>query len=330
MVVDDSIVYRSGITVALSKVPWLKVVGSARNGLEAFEFTQNNPVDLVILDIEMPQWDGVKFLQELQSLSKRPRVLVFSSYTDDGAEKTIQALDAGANDFCTKPTMGNGRAVSSKILDALLPKIKALIGEEREVSEQKVSPFNIGRYDIVVIGASTGGPKALTEFFKLAGKKISKPIVVVQHMPALFTTSFARSIAKATGKDCHEAIDGEEIKNGFIYLAPGDYHLTLKKKGGSVFVSLNQEETINFVRPSVDPLFTSASEIFNNKLIGIVFSGMGHDGRYGAQVIKGNNGRVLIQDKLSSVVFGMPGSIYQDRNYDFIGSPQQIAECFDE
>src|SRR5690606_33720883 len=136
---------------------------------------------------------------------------VFSSYTHEGAERTIEALNAGANDFCTKPGVENGRAVTSKILDALLPKIKVLLGKKGPATFDSPSPFNVGNYEILVIGASTGGPQALMEFCKNAALQITKPIVIVQHMPALFTTSFAASLAKATGKDCHEAVHGEVI-----------------------------------------------------------------------------------------------------------------------
>lgn len=329
LVVDDSILFRSSIKLALDKVPWTKVIGTARHGLEAFEFLKENQVDLIILDMEMPQWDGVKFLQEIHNLPERPIVLVFSSYTHEGADRTIEALNAGANDFCTKPGIENGRAVVSKILDALLPKIKVLVGsvEERSCNEAP-PPFNVGNFEILVIGASTGGPKALIEFCKRAAPKICKPIIIVQHMPALFTSSFANSLAKATGKDCHEAVDGEVIKENCIYIAPGDYHLILKKKGNDVIACLNQDEQINFVRPAVDPLFISASDIYKNRLVGIIFSGMGSDGKEGARVVKHNNGKVIIQDKKSSVVFGMPKSVFEDKNYDFIGNPIQIAECF--
>lgn len=328
LIVDDSILFRSSIKLALDKVPWTRVVGTARDGLEAYEFVKENPVDLIILDIEMPQWDGVKFLQEIQNLSERPIVLVFSSYTHEGAERTIEALNAGANDFCTKPGVENGRAVTSKILDALLPKIKVLLGKKGPATFDSPSPFNVGNYEILVIGASTGGPQALMEFCKNAALQITKPIVIVQHMPALFTTSFAASLAKATGKDCHEAVHGEVIKENCIYIAPGDYHLTLKKKGNDVVAFLDQSEPVNFVRPAVDPLFISAAEIYGNRLIGIIFSGMGSDGREGAKVIKNNNGKIIIQDEKSSVVFGMPRSVFEDKNYDFIGNPIQIAECF--
>lgn len=329
LVVDDSILYRSSIKLALSRVPWLNVVETARNGFEAFEFIKDHPVDLVILDMEMPQWNGLKFLQELQSLSIRPQVIVFSSYSRNGAEQTMEALNAGANDFATKPESENGRAVTSKILDALLPKIKNLLGQDSE--EKHISPsasFNIGRYELVVIGASTGGPKAVSEFCKLAASKINTPIIIVQHMPALFTSSFAESLAKITGKDCHEAQNGEVIKAGSIYIAPGDFHLRLKKEGKDVVAVISQDDHINFVRPAVDPLFVSASEIYRNQLLAIVFSGMGSDGREGARFIKSNHGKVMIQDKKSSVVFGMPGGIFEDKNYDFIGTPGQIAECF--
>ena len=258
---------------------------------------------------------------------------MFSSLTFDGAEKTLEAMKLGAFDFVTKPkTDDTNISPSNKIRDCLLPKILSLC----EVPGQRSSAFQAKREqaafqwglffpEVLVIASSTGGPNALVDYFSMLKDPLPFPILVTQHMPPLFTASLAERIGVHSNKVSKEAIHGEILRPNQIYIAPGDYHLSIVGDKKSPKIHLDQGPTRNYVRPCADYLFESAANVFGKNTLGIVFTGMGRDGADGAAAIKSKRGAVLIQNEESCVVFGMPGAVCSEGNFDFEGTPQDLA-----
>lgn len=337
LVVDDSIIYRSVLKEALDHLDFIEVVGVASNGRIAISKLKVTEVDLVILDLEMPELDGLSTLKIINELNLKVKVILFSSLTHEGAEVTLEGLRLGASDFVTKPdTQSGAGSPIAKVRDLLLPKIKGVFsllddGPRAPLEKPKVfktipNPlWELYRPKIITIGCSTGGPAVLEKIFSNLRGPLRCPIVIVQHMPPVFTATLAARIAKLSGIPAAEAKDGEELKNQ-IYLAPGNYHLRLSGDARKTFMELKQDEPINFVRPAVDPLFETAAKIFKVGCLGIVLTGMGQDGRVGSAFIKENEGMVITQDEKSCVVFGMPRSVQNEGSFDFIKTPIEIAE----
>jgi two-component system chemotaxis response regulator CheB len=325
LVVDDSIVFRSAIVQAISGAQDLEVVRSLVNGKLAVDFlAQNRDIDLITLDMEMPVMDGMETIKEIRKFNKSVTIIVFSSLTQKGAEKTIEALNAGANDFVTKPETFNAKPEESVnlIREELLPKILAFKdrGEKKVVVNQQsydnlsqeLRPINPLIYEckfrpkIIAIGSSTGGPEALAQIFKHINGKINVPILIVQHMPPIFTLKLAEMLNKLSEVEVREAKDGDRLLPGLCLIAPGDYHMTVDKEG---IVHLDQREKVCYVRPSVDVLFNSLSENFKGHIMSIILTGMGEDGAVGSKKLFERNADIFVQDKDSSVVWGMPGSV---------------------
>jgi two-component system chemotaxis response regulator CheB len=346
LIVDDSVVYRTKIRSVLQELDSVDILGVASNGRLALERMSQNMPDLLILDLEMPEMDGIQTLEEINKRKFKCKVLVFSSLSQHGAEHTMTALSLGASDFITKPggeisteSMINP---SEKIKSLLIPKMIALFPqlapESTEGSKITKAPgkfppiiWDLFIPKIIVIGSSTGGPTVLEEMFlALANTTISCPIVIAQHMPPVFTASFAERLTKASGIPTKEASHGEVLEKNRVYIVPGDYHLRLTGSVEKTSVSLDQGPAINSVRPAVDPLFTSAASIYKNKCLGIILTGMGADGKAGCVDVKLAGGAILIQDKASCVVFGMPGAVYEAGAYDKMVSPKQIVDIFKE
>lgn len=338
IIVDDSVVYRTQIRAAIQDLPNIEILATASNGKLALERLKQSEVDLVILDLEMPEMDGLTTLKEMAKLGVKSKVLVFSSASKRGSEVTMEALKAGASDFITKPdgSQSSDKKPDELIRDLLAPKIAALFNREpvkivEHSSEQKVKNefpnllWGLFAPDIVVIGSSTGGPTVLEKIFSQISGDLLCPIVIAQHMPPIFTATLAERISKLCGIPAKEAQNGELLKNQ-IYIAPGDYHLRLQGTKGQVKLVLDQGPQINSVRPAVDPLFETASSIFKNKCLAFVLTGMGMDGKAGAISIKKNGGAVVIQEEKSCVVFGMPGAVFQSGAYDRIEKPEEIIE----
>lgn len=352
LIVDDSVVYRSQLRNAVSMLDYCEVVAVASNGKMALERMAQGPVDLVILDLEMPEMNGLETLQEISKRSYSAKVLMFSSHSKRGAEITMDALRFGASDFVPKPGAEfHGADVGSdpakKILELIRPKIEALFGElssansvssaldastakklETSVPSIQVYPkiiWETVRPKVIVIGSSTGGPSALERLFSEVSGPISVPILIAQHMPPIFTATLAERLKKLLGVEVHEGRHGELIQPNNVYVAPGDFHMTLVKTAAGVAISLDQGPHENFVRPAVDPLFRTASEIFGVNCLAIVLTGMGSDGKIGSVKVKERGGAVMIQDKESSVVFGMPGAVYTAGAYDLMGDTSAIA-----
>ncbi len=323
LIVDDAVVMRRLLTEALKRDPRIEVVGTAPNGRIALQkIPQLNP-DLVTLDMEMPDLDGISTLRELRRTYPKLPVIMFSALTQRGASSTLDALAAGADDYVTKPVESTDLAGCIAHLEAeLLPKIhahcRALASRVQPAlptaTARTLPPF-AGRprtFDLVCIGTSTGGPNALAELFQKLTTPLPVPVAIVQHMPPMFTKLLADRLNNIPGPlRCHEALDGETLLPGHAYLAPGGRHLIVKRQLDGSFISqLIDTPPENSCRPAVDVLFRSAVES-GAQILAVVMTGMGSDGLHGARLISERGGRILVQDQDSSVVWGMPGAIAQ-------------------
>lgn len=342
LIIDDSVVFRTQISSALRGVSDIDIVGTAASGSIALSKLDSHPeIDVVTLDMEMPDMNGIDVLKEIRRRKLKTKVIVFSSQTQKGAEKALEALSAGADDVVAKPSAKDHIDPSITIRDALAPKILQF-SKETPISStssalnkvvsveknKKAYPISLIHFKpkIVVIASSTGGPSALEEIFKQIKGPLRIPILIAQHMPPVFTEILAKRIANLNGIPCKEAVNGEPLINGFIYVAPGDYHMEIDGVEGEYKIKLHQQPQRNSVRPAADYLFESAAQKFKAKSVGVVLTGMGEDGKVGSQAIKECMGGILIQNKESCVVFGMPGSVYNDGCFDEQGNLEHIAQ----
>lgn len=342
LVVDDSVVYRTQIKAALEDFPQLEVVGTASNGKFALQRLAQFEADLITLDLEMPEMDGIATLKELARLNVKSKVVVFSSASKRGAEITMEALALGASDFVAKPDgAGNQGNPKDTIKALLVPKMQALFPDAFELPSPVVAlPAEAGNFSkviwelmrpkIIVIGSSTGGPTVLETIFAQLAGPLKCPIVIAQHMPPIFTATLVERLGKLSGIKAKEAVDGEALEDNCIYMAPGNYHLRLRSENGRTVLRLDQGEQINFVRPAVDPLFETAAELYRDKCLGFILTGMGQDGMIGAQAVKNQGGSVVIQDEKSCIVFGMPGAVFRSGAYDHIADPGKLAQMLQE
>ena len=338
LIVDDSAVYRSFVKDALTEIKSVEVVGTAPNGKVALDLLPSSGAELVILDLEMPEMDGLQTLREMRRQKMLQRVIFFSGASGSGGMRTIEALSEGAEDFIAKPdgSLSDPTEIKSKILSQLRDKILQFEAPKKKLRPSSDPPrgtayarkeLSTFRPEVIVIGSSTGGPPALEKALHGLGGLGNCPILIAQHMPPEFTTSLALRLEKVTGLPCSEGKHQEELKAGRIYVAPGDYHMEIKKAGDQHQVVLHQKPHRNFVRPAVDHLFESAAKIFSKKCFALVLTGMGEDGKDGCRAVKECGGGVMIQDQESCVVFGMPGAVYQDGTFDDIGNLQNINQC---
>lgn len=339
LIVDDSSVFRAQIRAALDDTAKYEIVATASNGRMALEKLAQSPVDLVTLDLEMPELDGLGTLRAMRERSVSAKTIVFSSVSKSGAEIALEALKLGAVDFVAKPSFDAAGAAwkmspQQLVRDLLTPKINSLFPNSAlstpapvPVAPTRISPalLNQFRPKAIVIGSSTGGPNALEELFREIESAPDCPIFVTQHMPPVFTSVLAERLGKLHGIASGEGKDNETVVANRIYVAPGDYHMRLARAENSVRIILDKGPQLHSVRPAVDPLFESAAEIYGHGLLGIVLTGMGEDGRAGAVAVKEKHGVVLIQNKESCVVFGMPGAVFAAGAYDRAGSPREIG-----
>lgn len=332
LIVDDSIVVRKLLTDALSAEPLIDVVGFATNGRSALEKVSQLSPDLLTLDVEMPEMNGLETLAALRKTHPKLPVIMFSTMTQHGAGATLEALALGASDYVTKPAnVGSVSASIQRIRDELIPKIKALCG--RTLGIEKTTPalpiqsplgksplVNLrptmtpqrtasSRVDVVAIGVSTGGPQALAMLLPQLPESFPVPIVLVQHMPAMFTKLLAERLSTQTAIQVSEGVDGGILTAGKAWVAPGDHHMTLARKGTTVCLRMHQGPPENSCRPAVDVLFRSVAEVYGPYVLGVVLTGMGQDGLRGCEAIKESGGRVIVQDEASSIVWGMPGFV---------------------
>ncbi len=338
MIVDDSAVIRGFLTRWLQDESEIEVVSSASNGLFALrEFEKSKP-EIVVLDIEMPEMDGMTALPKLIELDPDVKVIMASTLTRRNADISMKALAKGAADYIPKPESTRQAKDKDAFQRELIEKIKALGATRRrrtgapavdakkagmikqDTSEKrsilyKDSPITLRRHrpglmpKIVAIGSSTGGPQALFSLFEKIKGKVSLPIFITQHMPATFTAILAEHLTKISGLACAEAVDGEKVMNNRVYLAPGDWHMTVAKDGADIVIRLNQDPPVNYCRPAVDPMLISLHEIYGSRILTVILTGMGHDGLKGCEEISESGGYLIGQDEASSVVWGMPGAV---------------------
>ncbi len=320
LIVDDSVVIRKLLSGTLASDPALEVVGTASDGRIALAKLPLLKPDLVTLDVEMPVMNGLEALAAIRKLYPKLPVIMFSTLTERGAAATLDALSLGASDYATKPSNTGSPAVAiERIRTELIPKIKALCGV---VSPLKLLPLpgcrpavkvrvsGNRRIEIVAIGTSTGGPNALAEVLPVISNDFPVPIVVVQHMPPLFTRLLADRLASRSAIPIEEGSADVVLSPGRAWIAPGNFHMRVVRRGVNWRLELNQEAPENSCRPAVDVLFRSVAAAYGANVLGVVMTGMGSDGVLGAQDIRDAGGEVIIQDEASSVVWGMPGLVH--------------------
>ena len=343
LIVDDSIVFRSAIGHALQDQNEITKVEKASNGKVALDMIRATNFDVIVLDIEMPVMDGIQTIEEIRKINTDIKIIVFSSVTTRGAEKTLKALELGANEFQTKALEeSDPQSAVDNIRKELLPKILALntkktkrlgnkVDHQTESSySTKIPGFEHFKPDVISIGSSTGGPDALRTLISGLKTELPIPMVIIQHMPELFTKQLADSLNKDTPNKVKEAEDKEFLKPGHIYIAPGNYHLEIFKIGLNLVCSLNQKEKVCFVRPAVDVTYTALSKIEHLKTLAIILTGMGKDGTEGAKKLKKSGNPVIIQDEKSSSVWGMPGNIYENNLQDAIIQIQDMSSIIND
>jgi two-component system chemotaxis response regulator CheB len=328
MVVDDSVVIRRMVTQVLEKDPILEVVGSASNGSIGLQRIQQFNPDVITLDIEMPDMDGLEMLRRIRREYPLLRVIMFSTLTERGAAKTLEALTLGADDYVAKVSNeGSLDRSMARLRDEMIPKIKQFfrLPDQRRVTagpmlphvatEQAAKPGapilqNVkARPQVVVMGVSTGGPTALGAILPNVPAGFPLPILVVQHMPPLFTRLLAERLNATCQLPVGEATQDGLVEPGTILIAPGDFHMKLASSGTGVRVFLDQSPRQNSCRPAVDALFSSTGEVYGGAVLAVILTGMGQDGLHGVEILKAQGACILAQDEASSVVWGMPGAV---------------------
>ena len=338
LVVDDSVVIRRLVARALTEDPAFEVVGTAANGAIALsKIPQVNP-DAVTLDIEMPEMDGLEALRRIRKLYPTLCVIMFSTLTLRAATHTLDALALGANDYVTKAAnVGSLNKSMASLRSQLIPKIKQffelevqsapLVSAKPQAERAGVPPRSLPwrKRDIVAIGVSTGGPNALAEIFPSLPSRFPCPILIVQHMPPLFTRMLAERLSAQSKVPVEEAAEGTAVEPGKALIAPGGYHMRLKRSGAQVVATLDQSPPVNSCRPAVDVLFSSVAEIYGSGALGVILTGMGQDGLEGAKQLKAQGACILAQDKATSVVWGMPGFVVEAGLADAVTGLDRIA-----
>lgn len=334
LVVDDSVVIRKLLSDTLSGDPAMEVVGVASDGRIGLAKIAALQPDLVTLDIEMPVMDGLQALQAIRKLYPKLPVIMFSTLTEHGAAATLDALALGASDYATKPSNSGSTALAlERIRIELIPKIKALCS----IAPLKLLPLPAARpplkprprsnprIEIVAIGTSTGGPNALAEVLPRIPSDFPVPIVVVQHMPPIFTRLLAERLASRSTIPIAEGSAGVVLSAGHAWIAPGNYHMKVVRAGMNSRLDLNQGPQENSCRPAVDVLFRSVAAAYGANVLGVVMTGMGSDGVLGAQTIRDAGGSVIIQDEASCVVWGMPGLVHASGLADAVYPLDRLA-----
>jgi two-component system chemotaxis response regulator CheB len=339
--VDDASAVRRLVSSALNRDPALEVVGTAADGQIALARLNELRPDVVLLDLEMPVMDGLQTLAALRKTHPKLPVIMFSRFTQRGVEATVRALTLGADDYVPKP--GDGLDVDACVAGQLIPKIKLLARRKADWETRRqgaketgsasvslspclpVSLARLQRVEVVVIGASTGGPNALAEVLPAFPPDWSVPIIIVQHMPPVFTARLAERLGEHSRLRVREGVSGKPIEAAQAWVAPGDHHLLIRREGTTVRLALNQGPPVNSCRPAVDVLFRSASEVYASGVLAVVLTGMGQDGRSGCECVRSAGGQVLVQDQASSVVWSMPGAVAEAGLADQVLSLAQLG-----
>jgi len=337
MIVDDAVVVRGLFARWVEAEPDLEVVASLRTGREAVNQVERVNPDVVVLDVDMPELDGIAALPLLLAKRRDLVIIMASTLTRRNAEISLRALSLGAADYIPKPASNREVTGSPEFRRELIEKIRNLGARARRFrpgllplrgTEPTVAPLQfkprpgqpaqpivlrampVTPPRVLVIGCSTGGPQALNTIVAQFGGVLDRaPVLITQHMPPTFTTIMAEHLARIANRPVREGQDGEEVNAGTIYLAPGGRHMSVKRRDGAAVIALDDGPLVNFCRPAVDPLFSSAAEVWHNWVLGLVLTGMGSDGLRGAQAIVAAGGHIMAQDEATSVVWGMPGQV---------------------
>jgi two-component system chemotaxis response regulator CheB len=336
MLVDDSAVIRGLTARWLESDSGIKVVASVGGGELALSSARRTKPDVVVLDIEMPGMDGMTLLPKLLEVDPSLKVIMSSTLTQRNASISLEALAAGAADYIPKPSSRAELHQATDFRRNLISKVKALGSARRfrapsdsaqgAPTEGPAPGADAGGGDgairlrnssllrprALAIGSSTGGPKALFKLFEYLKNSITLPIFITQHMPPMFTTILADNLRRVSGAPCAEASDGEEVKDGHIYVAPGDHHMIVVSDDKARYIRLNQDPPVHYCRPAVDPMFKSLASAFDGLALGVVLTGMGNDGLDGGRRLVQAGGTIIAQDEATSVVWGMPGVVAQD------------------
>lgn len=319
LIVDDSALYRQTISNVVRQFSGVSVVGVAKNGHDALEKIQALDPDLLTLDVQMPDMDGIGLLREIKRRGLRPKAIMVSSLTAEGAQVTTDALIEGAFDFILKPTGSDANGNLERLRDALTEKIDAFrqghrrriqAARRRDVPEAE-GDIRRGGVQAVLIGTSTGGPAALKAVLPRLPASLPVPVLIVQHMPAKFTHSLARRLDEAGPLSVTEGVDGEAVRGGRAYVSPGGRHMRVERDGGCVRTRITDEPPLHGCRPAVDYLFESAADAYGDGALGIILTGMGRDGLAGSRVLKDRGARLIAQHEDDCVVYGMPKAIVE-------------------
>ena len=336
MVVDDSVVIRGMISRWIGAEPDMVVAASLRTGLDAVNQLERVNPDVAVLDIEMPELDGISALPQLLAKKRDLIIIMASTLTRRNAEISFKALSLGASDYIPKPESTREAAAAETFRHDLIQKIRHLGAKVRRTASPSLAPsdkpreasarspvtpapvaqpqlmrrpFSMLAPRVLLIGSSTGGPQALISLVAEIGPVIDRfPVLITQHMPPTFTTILAEHLARTSRRPAHEAIDGEIVKAGRIYLAPGGRHMRVVRHGADAAIALDDGPPVNFCKPAVDPLFTSAIDVWQGGIMSVILTGMGSDGMRGGKDIVAAGGSVMAQDEATSVVWGMPGA----------------------
>ena len=331
LLVDDAVVVRRLVADVLGADPALEVTAAANGRIALDKLAQVKP-DVVILDLEMPGLDGLETLKALRRSHPALPVIIFSQHTHRGAAATLEALALGASDYVTKPENAGGIAAAlQQVREQLVPRIKHLCAPRAEAGETEVRrarpTWSLGRrVDVVVVGVSTGGPNALAALLPALPADFPVPVLIVQHMPPLFTRLLAERLAGQTAVGVCEARQGEALLPGTVRVAPGDYHLSVGGGREDACLRLHQGLPENSCRPAADVLFRSAAEVYGSGVLAVVLTGMGQDGLRGCETIRDGGGQVVVQDEASSVVWGMPGAVARAGLADLVLPLEQLAD----
>lgn len=331
LIIDDSVIIRQLLKEILSRQAAFEVVGTASDPIEGYDKIVQLKPDVLTLDVEMPRMDGISFLERLMKSHPMPVVMV-STLTRQGSEITLKALELGAVDFIAKPTESIFTGMAA-ISQEIVAKVKAAAHARVRPKSPTVTPLPPSpvftqrtRTDqIIAIGASTGGPEAIRQLLQ-GLPAVSPPVVIVQHMPPVFTRSFAERLDRLCALSVKEAEDGDVLKQGHAYVAPGDYHLEVTLSQSRYVARVVQSEPVNRHRPSADVLFESVARCCASTAVGVILTGMGADGANGIKQMRNSGARTIAQDEESSVVFGMPREAIARGGAEFVLPLAQIAQ----
>ena len=338
MVVDDSIVVRKIVTDVLSADPAIEVVGTAVNGKVALAKIDQLRPDLITMDIEMPEMNGIEAVTAIRRTGRRTPIIMFSTLTERGATATLDALAAGADDYVTKPAnVGSVQQSKESVREQLIPRIKVLTGRPLTpaapvratavVPPLAPAPRGVRKAPaVLVIGSSTGGPDALSKVIPRLPRDYPLPVLVVQHMPPVFTKQFAARLDRLSALTVVEATAGVPVAPGTVHIAPGDFHLTVSPGAGVRRTVLDQAAPENFCRPAVDVLFRSAAAAYDGAVLAVVLTGMGSDGKLGTGRIREVGGTVVAQNQASAVVWGKPGAVTQAGHADEVVPLERVTD----